>query len=78
VVIDEAFSKLDEENAKYAMNLFKQLNLQLLVVTPEDKIQVVENYVGAAYYVENSIEENDSKVYNISLDKQPLAQIASN
>ncbi|WP_333294644.1 ATP-binding protein [Microcoleus sp. CZ3-B4] len=78
VVIDEAFSKSDEANARYAMNLFKQLNLQLLVVTPKDKIPVVEHYVGAAYYVENSIEENDSKVYNMSLDKQPLGQIASN
>ncbi|WP_377476992.1 MAG: SbcC/MukB-like Walker B domain-containing protein [Microcoleus anatoxicus] len=78
VVIDEAFSKLDEANARYAMDLFKQLNLQLLVVTPKDKIQVVENYVGSAYYVENSIEENDSKVYNMSLDKQPLGQITSN
>ncbi|MEK0182197.1 ATP-binding protein [Microcoleus anatoxicus] len=78
VVIDEAFSKLDEANARYAMDLFKQLNLQLLVVTPKDKIQVVENYVGSAYYVENSIEENDSKVYNMSLDKQPIEQMASN
>ncbi len=72
VVIDEAFSKLDEENAKYAMELFKQLNLQLLVVTPKDKIYVVEDYVGSAYYVENSREENDSKVYNISLEKLRL------
>ncbi|MCC3589505.1 ATP-binding protein [Microcoleus sp. PH2017_28_MFU_U_A] len=78
VVIDEAFSKLDEENAKYAMELFKQLNLQLLVVTPKDKIYVVENYVGAAYYVHNSIEENDSKVRNIPIEKLRLKQMASN
>lgn len=78
VVIDEAFSKLDEANAKYAMDLFKQLNLQLLVVTPKDKIYVVEDYVGSAYYVENSREENDSKVYNISLEKLRLKQMASN
>ncbi|MEG4011780.1 MULTISPECIES: ATP-binding protein [unclassified Microcoleus] len=78
VVIDEAFSKSDETNARYAMDLFKQLNLQLLVVTPKDKIQVLEHYAGAGYYVENSIEENDSKVYNMSVDKQPVGQIASN
>ncbi|MEG4178263.1 SbcC/MukB-like Walker B domain-containing protein [Microcoleus sp. S13_D1] len=78
VVIDEAFSKSDETNARYAMDLFKQLNLQLLVVTPKDKIQVLEHYAGAGYYVKNSIEENDSKVYNMSVDKQPLGQIASN
>ena len=72
VVIDEAFSKLDEENAKYAMELFKQLNLQLLVVTPKDKIYVVEDYVGSAYYVENSREENDSQARNIPIEKWRL------
>lgn len=78
VVIDEAFSKLDEENAKYAMELFKQLNLQLLVVTPKDKIYVVEDYVGSACYVENSREENDSKARNIPIEKLRLKQMASN
>jgi uncharacterized protein YPO0396 len=33
VVIDEAFSKSDDSNARYAMELFKNLNLQLLVVS---------------------------------------------
>lgn len=46
VVVDEAFSKLDETNARYAMDLFRQLNLQLLVVTPLDKTHVVEPYIG--------------------------------
>ena len=41
VVIDEAFSKSDDSNARYAMELFKNLNLQLLVVTPQDKINVI-------------------------------------
>jgi len=72
VVIDEAFSKLDEENAKYAMELFKQLNLQLLVVTPKDKLHVVENYVGSVCYVENSSEENDSQARNIPIEKLRL------
>jgi uncharacterized protein YPO0396 len=38
VVIDEAFSKSDDDNARYAMELFKNLNLQLLVITPKDKL----------------------------------------
>ncbi|MFZ2879642.1 MAG: SbcC/MukB-like Walker B domain-containing protein, partial [Phototrophicaceae bacterium] len=45
VVVDEAFSKSDEANARYAMELFKTLGLQLLVVTPLDKIQVVDPYI---------------------------------
>ena len=51
VVIDEAFDKTDERNAHYAMELFKQLNLQLLVVTPLDKIHIIEPFISACHYV---------------------------
>ncbi len=69
VVVDEAFSKSDEMNARYAMELFQQLNLQLLVVTPLDKIHVIEPYISACHYVVNNEEENDSKVYNLSIEQ---------
>src|SRR5207249_8205400 len=42
VVIDEAFSKSDDRNAQYALELFKKLGLQLLVVTPLDKLDVIK------------------------------------
>lgn len=45
VVIDEAFSKSDDRNAQYALELFKQLGLQLLVVTPLDKLDIIKPYV---------------------------------
>ncbi len=67
VVIDEAFDKTDERNAHYAMELFKQLDLQLLVVTPLDKVHVIEPFISACHFVENSLEEDDSKVYNLSM-----------
>ncbi len=67
VIVDEAFSKSDETNARYAMELFKQLNLQLLVVTPLDKTHVVEPYIAACHFVTNTDEENDSRVYNLTL-----------
>lgn len=67
VVVDEAFSKSDESNARYAMELFKQLGLQLLVVTPLDKTHVVEPYIGACHFVTNNQDENDSKVYNLTI-----------
>jgi uncharacterized protein YPO0396 len=69
VVVDEAFSKSDETNARYAMQLFKHLNLQLLVVTPLDKIHIIEPYISACHYVVNNEEENDSKVYNLSIEQ---------
>ena len=69
VVIDEAFVRSDEMNARYAMELFKQLDLQLLVVTPLDKIHVLEPYINACHYVTNNQEENDSKVFNFSMSE---------
>lgn len=66
VAVDEAFSKSDEQNARYAMELFRQLDLQLLVITPLDKIHVVEPYITACHFVTNNEEENDSRVYNLT------------
>jgi uncharacterized protein YPO0396 len=66
VVVDEAFSKSDENNARYAMKLFQQLDLQLLVVTPLDKTHVVERYIEACHFVSNNQEENDSRVWNMT------------
>ncbi|AVV79834.1 ATP-binding protein [Leptospira santarosai] len=66
VVIDEMFNNLDGENSRYALNLFRQLGLQLLVVTPMDKITIVEPYVRSVHFVKNNSEGNDSRVYPIS------------
>ncbi len=69
VVIDEAFSKSDDNNARYAMELFKNLNLQLLVVTPKDKINVIESYLSSLHFISNTPEGDDSKVVTISIDE---------
>ena len=68
VIVDEAFSKVDPDNAAYAMKLFQTLELQLMVVTPLDKINVVEDYVRAVHYVENR-DRRTSSVYNLSLEE---------
>jgi len=62
IVVDEAFSKLDPEKSKYLMELCKQLHLQLMVVTPLDKIHVVEEYVSVIHYVENKNKRNSDVV----------------
>lgn len=69
VVVDEAFSKSDETNARYAMELFKKLALQLIVVTPLDKTHVVEPYIATCHFVFNNAEENDSQVFDITRDE---------
>lgn len=69
VVIDEIFSVLDEGNARYAMELFKNLNLQLLFVTPTQKINVVEPYIRSVHLVSNTPEGNCSSIASIPIEQ---------
>jgi uncharacterized protein YPO0396 len=53
VVIDEAFGRGSDESTKYGLELFKRLNLQLLIVTPLQKINIIEDYISAVHFVHN-------------------------
>ena len=47
VVVDEMFSKVDDQYSEYALELFRKFGLQLLIVAPLDaKARVTEPYVG--------------------------------
>jgi uncharacterized protein YPO0396 len=54
VAIDEAFGRGSDESTRYSLELFKRLNLQLLIVTPLQKIHIIEPYVSAVGLVYNS------------------------
>lgn len=54
VVIDEAFGRGSDESTKYGLELFKKLNLQLLIVTPLQKINIIENYIKTIHFVNNN------------------------
>lgn len=47
VAIDEAFGRGSDESTRYSLELFKKLNLQLLIITPLQKIHIIEPYVSA-------------------------------
>ncbi|MBF0206062.1 MAG: AAA family ATPase [Oligoflexia bacterium] len=70
VVIDEAFSKSDEKNSRYAMELFKALGLQLMVVTPKDKIYIVEPYVRNIFVTQINEHQDSSRVFTLELEKK--------
>jgi uncharacterized protein YPO0396 len=53
VVIDEAFGRGSDESTRFALELFRRLGLQLLIVTPLQKIHVIEPYVSAVGFVDN-------------------------
>lgn len=53
VVIDEAFGRGSDASTRYALELFAKLGLQLLIVTPLQKVHVIEPYVSAIGFVDN-------------------------
>ena len=53
VMIDEAFGKGSDESTRYALRLFEKLHLQLLVITPKTKINVIEPFVKSIHFVHN-------------------------
>ena len=67
IAIDEAFKAQDEDKARYLISLCKQLNLQLLVVTPSDNIHIVENDISFVHYVERR--GNESILYDMPIVK---------
>jgi uncharacterized protein YPO0396 len=66
VVIDEAFGRGSDESAQYGLKLFQQLNLQLLIVTPLQKIHIIEPFVSSVGFVHNE-EGRASKLRNLSI-----------
>lgn len=68
VVIDEAFGRGSDESAQYGLRLFTQLNLQLLIVTPLQKIHIIEPYVSAVGFVHN-MDGQVSTLRNLTIEE---------
>jgi uncharacterized protein YPO0396 len=68
VVIDEAFGRGSDESAQYGLRLFSQLNLQLLIVTPLQKIHIIEPFVSSVGYVHNE-EGSSSVLRNLTIEE---------
>jgi len=66
VVIDEAFGRGSDESARFGLELFRKLNLQLLIVTPLQKIHVIEPYVANVGFVANR-EGKESQLLHLSI-----------
>ncbi|MEO7160174.1 MAG: ATP-binding protein [Polaromonas sp.] len=67
VVIDEAFGRGSDESAQYGLRLFAKLNLQLLIITPLQKIHIIEPFVASVGFVQNE-EGRCSKLRNLSIE----------
>ena len=77
VVIDEAFGRGSDESTDYALKLFEQLNLQLLIVTPLQKIHIIEPYVASVGFVQN-VQGRESKLRNLTIEDYHLEKTQLN
>ncbi|MFV0526488.1 MAG: ATP-binding protein [Acidimicrobiales bacterium] len=68
VVIDEAFGRGSDDSTRYALRLFSELGLQLLIVTPLQKIHVIEPYVSCVGFVQNT-DGNRSLLQRITIEE---------
>ena len=75
VAIDEAFGRGSDESARYALALFAKLRLQLLIVTPLQKIHVIEPHVAAVGFVNNE-DGNRSMLRNLTIEEYKAERTA--
>jgi uncharacterized protein YPO0396 len=74
-VIDEAFGRGSDESTKFALELFGKLGLQLLIVTPLQKIHVIEPYVSAVGFVDNR-DGNNSRLETMTIEQYQARRVA--
>jgi uncharacterized protein YPO0396 len=67
-VIDEAFGRGSDESTRFALELFERLGLQLLIVTPLQKIHVIEPYVNAVGFVDNPM-SSSSRLQTLTIEE---------
>ena len=67
VVIDEAFARGSKDSTRFGLELFKKLGLQLLLVTPLQKLDVIEHYVQHVHFVDQ--QNNRSVLLNMSIEE---------
>ncbi|WP_367127871.1 ATP-binding protein [Saccharothrix sp. HUAS TT1] len=66
VMIDEAFGRGSDASTTFGLELFTSLGLQMLVVTPLQKVHTIEPYVSAVGFV-RSHDERTSSVISLSI-----------
>lgn len=77
VTIDEAFGRGDDPSAHFALDLFRSLGLQLLVVTPLQKLHVIEPHVTRVGYVDRP-DKTRSRLNNLTIEEFRAHKQAAN
>jgi uncharacterized protein YPO0396 len=67
-VIDEAFGRGSDASTRYALDLFAKLGLQLLIITPLQKVHIIEPYVNSIGFVDNPT-GSASRVHTLTIEE---------
>jgi len=67
-MIDEAFGRGSDDSTRYALELFRKLSLQLLIVTPMQKTHIIEDYVQSVHFIHNE-EGKNSMIRNLTIEE---------
>ncbi len=77
VMVDEMFSRSDDQHAEYALELFERFRLQLLIVAPLDaKARVTEPYVGTYLHVVKNKQTHRSELLSITAEELHQSSIS--
>lgn len=74
VLIDEAFGRGSDESTRYGLELFRRLSLQLLIVTPLQKIHVIEPFITSVGFVHND-DGSRSMLRNLTIEEYRAEQM---
>jgi uncharacterized protein YPO0396 len=74
-VIDEAFGRGSDESTRFALELFEKLGMQLVIITPLQKIHVIEPYVAAVGFVDNPTSKY-SRLRTLTIEEYQAERLA--
>jgi len=75
--IDEAFSRGSDDSVRYGLELFKKLDLQLLLITPLQKIHIIENYINSLFVISNNDDGSFSRTRRITIEEHKKKRMES-
>ncbi|CAA6677380.1 MULTISPECIES: ATP-binding protein [unclassified Lentimonas] len=77
VIVDEMFSKTDDEFSTYLLELFKQFSLQLIIVQPLDsKVHLVQKYVERYHIVTRPSVHSEIHNLNVHEYEKLMGEVA--
>lgn len=69
VIIDEAFSKADDQFTEQSLQVFKTFGFQLILATPNKMLTTFQHFIGAATIVHRSDDSHLSSLLPIRMEK---------